>query len=172
MISIIWLVTAHLTYLSSFIIASDFEYDSKLQAVLSKAINSCSRNKNFFNLSSNIQRITPPDDISVVSTVCGEDTELNKRIGCCKPTDTRYIWNAKVENKGFILYSTTLNQPTPSPAMGECKEMAAKYGVIPGRAWGSITAAGMGRWKELNCDSEYANSEDILPRVKAHFVCH
>ena len=83
-------------------------YDESMQEILSRSIIYALKNKRFFNLTSNSTwstHHTMKDTASSISTLCSNDPELTKRIGCCKPTDTRYIWNTKVDRGAFHLYT-------------------------------------------------------------------
>lgn len=152
--------------------ANSIGYDRQAQQTLSKTINSLIRNKKFFNLTSNIQSLTPPTNASFVSTICGNDIELNKRIGCCKPTDTRYIWNAKLENNGFTLSTppSKVTEPLSKPQV-ECQGMRDQHSVIIGSSWGSLPTDQQKRWAQLLCDTELSPSVDssTLPKVKGRF---
>lgn len=77
--------------------ASNVSFDAGRQRVLSIAISAATRNRRVFNLSSNARPSTPAPELSLVSTLCGDDPLLNLRIGCCKPSDTRYL---SVERQG------------------------------------------------------------------------
>ena len=78
--------------------------NSHEQSILSKSIRSVFKQQSkLFNLSSNAINLTPKE--SLVSTLCRNNTELNQRIGCCMPTDMRYLWNVKILNGGVQIFS-------------------------------------------------------------------
>jgi hypothetical protein len=86
---------------------------------------------------------------STVSTLCGEDRNLSKRIGCCKPLDTRYLWNVKLKADSIEVYGAPIDQALGSLDSPQCSTE---------KQWAT----------RGNCSLRFAPG-DKLPKVKDQF---
>lgn len=151
-------------------LAYGLDYDPFLQSSLSDSITAATKVKRFFNLTSNRIDLQPSPSASVISSLCSDHSSLQAHIGCCKPTDLRYIWNAKIENSKIHLYPTHFGNNTQSLPLSECDRLKAKYKVVTGVSWGSLPLSLRPMWKQLGCDAEFKVETHQLPSIKGRFT--